>query len=105
MSKFLLKRVVDLNKFGWDGCTIELRGADWNESSEWGKKFANPDPKDTKLQDEVFKIVEDHFISGTGLDEDGKKVPITKENLGELPVEIFMECINSLRGVQPDPNS
>lgn len=101
---FQLKKTVDLSEFGWEGCSIELTQATWKEITEWGKEFANPDPKDQKLQEEVFKIVADHFVSGTGLDN-GKKVDITKDNLAELPVEIFMKCLISLRGTDIPPNS
>ncbi len=98
---FLLKRVVDLNKFGWADCTIELQAATYNEVSSWQEKFKNINAEDTKTQQEIFQIIEDKFISGTALDENGKKIDIAKDQLGDLPIDIVLECIASLRGNSP----
>ena len=103
MGKFLLKRIVNLEKFGWNDCTIELQAATYNEIVEWQKKYGNIKNDDTNAQTEVFDIVKDKFISGTALDDTGKKVDITKEDIGDLPLDIMLECIASFRGTTPDP--
>lgn len=105
MAKFSLKRTVDLSEFGWEGCSIVLSAATYSEILEWQKDFKDIDPKDEKAQGKIFDLVKDKFISGTALDENDKKVEIDKGDLGDLPLDVMIKCITSLRGNIPDPNS
>lgn len=46
--------------------------------------------------DEIMRLLTDKFIEGMGFD--GKKlVPITKENLGNLPMSVIAYFINQLQ--------
>lgn len=49
----------------------------------------------------VRDVVTEHFISGQ-IRQDSDLVDITKDNLSELPAEVFVYCFNKLIG-QPDP--
>lgn len=101
---FSLKRTVDLSEFGWADCSIVLQGATWNEVVEWEAKFKNIDEQDRKTQEQVFGILEQKFLSGTALDENDEKVEIKKEQLKDLPLDVVIKCLASLRGSTPDPN-
>lgn len=101
---FLLKRVVDLSSLGWEGCVIEHRSLEYEESEQMQEQFKNIDPKDKTAQHDVFKLMSDKFISGEGLDEKGEKTPITKDNLKNLPLPIYMAYVESLAGGTVSPN-
>ena len=104
MGKFLLKREIDLGKFGWKGCSITLEAPSYNELAQWQVKFKDIDAEKPESQKIIFEAIADKFISGTAKDDKDKVVDITKDDLGDLPLDIVLECIASLRGNVQDPN-
>ena len=103
MGKFLLKREIDLGKFGWEGCSIILEAPSYNELTQWQVKFKGIDAEKPESQKIIFEAIADKFISGTAKDENDKVVEVTKEDLPDLPLDIVLECIASLRGNVQDP--
>ncbi len=55
-----------------------------------------------KASREIMGLLKDKFIEGKGFD--GKALaPITKENLGELPMEIITKILTALQGATSLP--
>lgn len=56
-----------------------------------------------KSLDFIIKKVTDNFDGGS-ISQDGKMVEITKENLEELPSEVFIEAWTQMAGKVPKAN-
>ena len=101
---FVLKQTVDLSPLGWDGCSIILKSLSYKEAQDLQLKFKDVDPTDPKAQTETFDFLKTRFVSGTGFDENDKKVDLKVDDLQDLPLEVFMACVNKLTGTTPNPN-
>lgn len=51
----------------------------------------------------IIKKVEDHFISGTFLDEKGEKFDLSKDNIKEFDLECILQIFGLLTGRVVDP--
>lgn len=101
---FSITKTVDLSEFGWPDCSIKLLGLSYKEAKALQDKYLNVDPKDKKTQGEVFDLVASKFVSGTAQDDKNTKVELTKDTLEELPLEVFLACLDALVGGKPSPN-
>lgn len=99
---FKLTKKVDLSKFGWEGCVLEFDSPSYSEMTDWQGKVA--DTKSTEAAVEIVDMVQSKFVKGNGIDENGKRVEVTKENFSELPFEVVLECVTQISGGAQDPN-
>lgn len=104
---FSIQKAVDLSSFGWDDCVIKFKSIAYSEAKELRSKFEGIDPTkaDEAVERSAFDFIKSKFISGQALDDNGKKVDLTKDQIEDLPVEIVTRCINELIGGTPNPNS
>lgn len=99
---FSINKTVDLSKFGWEGCSIVLKSMTYGEL----KEFQTIDPNNPAIgdADRVVKFIASKFVSGKGKDDDGKIVDLKADDIGQLPLEIYLYLQDQLIGVTPDPN-
>jgi hypothetical protein len=95
---FLIKKRIPLDDYGdeWKDCYLTFRSVSVNELAEMQKVFGQLD--DQSAVGEVLTFLGDRLLEGEGIDENGKPVDITKEMLGDLPVEILAESLLQLTG-------
>ncbi len=89
---FTMEREIDLSKHGWDGCSLKFLDPSYKEITDWQKKIQTIDKNDPASETEVMDFVLSKFVSGNGM-ENGKKVPVTKDNFLELPGHIVMDIV------------
>lgn len=101
--KFVLKKEIALDKFGWTGCKLVMNSITYAELAEWQGKLGDAQ-NDVKTAMEIIDLLTDKFISGTAMDEENKVVELTKKDIQNLPFDIVLEAAGQLAGGQQDPN-
>lgn len=104
--KFDLFRILSLEFLGveWKDCYLKFRYITATESKQF-TVFASLDKSDTegvmKAWDKAFSMLTDSFAEGKGV-SDGKVVSISKEDLGNLPMDVLNKAVLLLTGVSED---
>lgn len=96
---FQLIRSFKLDNIGWVGCEIKFKSVNYPDRKKFAKDVAG---KDTEtIEKMTIQLLKDHLVGGHGLDEENKKVEITKENFEELPGDVIDYLGNKLllRGI------
>lgn len=105
---FIVKKKFDLKHLGegWENAYIIFTPFTFDDNEELLSirdliKTTDPDkvkPEDAKpASDVILKLLQDKLVEGKGWD--GKKlIDITKENLGQLPMEVLTDSIATLQG-------
>ena|ERR1700756_2109968 len=104
---FPVQKRIDLSFLGaeWSGAELVFRALTFKETRDLaGLNFDEEDPTaQEKSVEFVTKFLGDHFISGKAFNGDGL-VPVTKDDLDELPVDVVNKAVEVLSG-QTDPKS
>lgn len=99
---FTINKVIDLSKFGWDGCSVTFKSVSYEELT----KFRDLQTSDPKMEDadRVVTFLESKFVSGQAKNETGKTVDLKATDIGQLPLEVFVHIEDQLIRTNPDPN-
>lgn len=103
---FPVQKKIDLSFLGaeWTGAEINFRALTFKETRDLaGLNFDADNPDADKSIEFVTKFLGDHFISGKAYNGEGL-VPLTKDDLEELPVDVINKAVEVLAG-QTDPKS
>lgn len=100
---FVIKKTIDLAKFGWEGCSLIFQSLSYDELQELQKTYTNADPSDPNTTEGVMGFLKSKFVAGTAKDEKDKTIEVAKDDLGKFPYEIIEEVVNVLTGANPDP--
>ena len=102
---FVVRKRIELAHLGegWEQAYITLTPFTFNDNATLLKfralaqtAAANPDAAN-EATNEVMSMVKNKFLEGMGFD--GKKlVPITKDNLADLPIEVITYILAFLQG-------
>lgn len=103
---FVVKRKFDLSYLGegWEQAYINYSPATYSQATELMKvsglqaKILNGDIASMKeAGDSTMTLIKNALLDGMGFDG-GKLVPITKENVGDLPAEVLGEFVRLVTG-------
>lgn len=109
MSTFVVKKHIPLDFLGegWEKAYIDFSPFSFNDNDRLlalKKVAVNPDALNTMSVDEAKEasdgikgLLAEKLIGGQGFDGE-KLIEITKENLGELPMEILVTALQTLQG-------
>lgn len=99
---FSINKTIDLSPFGWEGCSIVVKSMTYGEL----KDFQTIDPTNPQIgdADRVVKFIQSKFVSGTALDDTGKKIDLKSSDIPKLPLEVYLHLQDQLVGVKTDPN-
>lgn len=101
MSKFILPKVISLDRFGesWKGAYITFTAPTWAESVAFNKKAETAD-----AIEELNKFLSTHFIGGKAPSE-GSLVELKVTDIQELPAEVISAVAQELGGGALPPNA
>ena len=106
MGKFVVKKRVTLEFLGegWQEAYAEFTPFTFNDNDKILKlrrvaldSSTMSTEEASKASDEIMNLLKDGFVGGMGFDGE-KLVPITKENLGDLPMEVTVHFLKTLQG-------
>jgi len=107
MSKFVVKKKILLDFLGedWKEAFLTFSPFSYNDNLtliKFRKEVKNitneSDDKDIKtMSDRMISILQDKFVEGRGFDGE-KLIPVTKDDLPELPQEVWERVIGELQG-------
>jgi len=109
-NKFVVVKKYKLDQLGegWEDCFLKFKSVSYNESLELRKEYDLEYTReeilaDPKLQDKAssnaLRLLGDYYIEGQGFDGE-KVVPIAKDEIGNLPVDILVNAFLFLTGNQ-----
>ena len=97
-----LEKKIDLASFGeeWKDCYLLFNAPTYKDL----KLFTEADPENntTESFQKTLTTIKDLYIEGLVKTDKGKEA-LSKEDLEELPLEMFIQIIKQLTG-QPNPN-
>lgn len=101
MSKFKLKKKVDLSYLGddWKDCYITFQSPSYKDIKSIAQVDVDNNPEEAT--EKSMDIMKDLFIEGLANTDKGKET-IKKEDIGDLPLEILTTLIESIAG-KTDP--
>ena len=111
MTVFKVVKKLSLSFFGkeWKEAYINYQAFTVRDIRD---KFPQFTKMDTKNQDEVLGsinhilgLLKDKFISGKGINDEGKLVDLTKDDLEELPSEVLSRSLSFLSQGVTAPSS
>jgi hypothetical protein len=94
--KFTITKKVSLSEVlgkGHGADYIELRSLTYRDA----KKLKDIDPDGDNVEDELLRIVKENFVGGLVTDN-GEEIKITKDDIEDLPIDVFAHVIKSLSG-------
>lgn len=105
---FIVKKKFDLKYQGegWEEAYIVFTPFTFDDNDALLKLrgvIKTTDPKKVNLDDAkpasniIIKLLQERLIEGKGWDGE-KLIDITKENLGQLPMEVITDCLSWLQG-------
>lgn len=103
---FVVKKEIKLAFLGegWEEAYVSFKPFSFNDNDKildlykLAKEQANMSQDEAKkASDNILSLLRDKFIDGKGFDGT-KLVAITKDNLGELPMEIIVHILQTLQG-------
>lgn len=104
-TQFVVKKKIDLSHLGdgWEGGFVTLSPFTFrdNEAIIRLRTLVTSESisqeESQKASTEIVALLQEKFIEGMGFDGE-KLVPITKENLEDLPMEIIVMILQTLQG-------
>lgn len=84
----------------WKDCFLEFEPVTMAEAEELSKL---PE-EDLKSAEKVFVILQDKYVSGQVLNEQGEKEELPKEDLKQLPLFVVEEVVHFLSHNHPKNN-
>lgn len=107
MGKVFIKKRISFDFLGDDykDCEAFFTPIPLYEYGEIIKQQESLKDKNTKSVDFIRAKVEDHFLSGTFIDEKNEKFQLTKDNIKEFDLECIMHIFGLLTGRVVDPKS
>ena len=99
-NKFSITKRVDLSYIGddWKDCYIDMAMPSYAEAKVDAKIEGTDEEKGEKAIEKLGTL----FRKGFAINEEGKKIEITKEDLFNFPIEVLTKCIQAITG-QIDP--
>lgn len=102
---FVVRKKIELSKLGedWKDCYIVFTPFTFNDNATLLKfrSIANSGAQDAdqaeKVSKEIIALLKSKFVEGKGWDGT-KVIPITKDNLAELPMELIGDLLQALQG-------
>jgi len=101
---FSIKKTISLAKFGWEDCNVVLKSTPYKELRELITKYADANLKDPSSEKEAIEFFKSKFVSGEAINDEGKKVSFTVDQIEDLPSEVVIYCIQNLVSGDQDPN-
>lgn len=108
MSKFVVKKRFELGFLNeeWKEAYIDFSAFTVKDIKERLSKLVEIDQKEAKAVagglDQMIELLKEKFVGGKGVDEKGQLVDLTKEDIGELPVEAISKAVSFLsQGLNP----
>jgi len=104
MGKFKIVKRLGLDFLGseWKECFLSFTAVTFAETELLARAGVNK--KETALSKAAMKLLEDHFVSGEAIGEDGKKRPVSKEELADFPPDVIVKALQLLAG-ETGPNA
>jgi hypothetical protein len=101
MAKFKLIKKIELDNLGkdWKDCFINFKAPTYNDLKEI---IALSKETKEKQSESALRFLNDRFINGKGIAEDGKMIDMVKEDLAELSVDALVDILTRLSG-EPTP--
>jgi hypothetical protein len=102
MTKFLVKKKLMLEFVGdeWKDCYMEFTPFTAVEVKEKFPELLAMQTGDPKVvlegMDTIISVLSSKFVSGKGIDENGKEVAITKKDIPYLPIEVLGRSLSFL---------
>ena len=102
MMSFKVVKRLSLGFFGedWKDAYIDFQALTVKDIKEKFPEFTKVDEKDEKAAlrgiDTVLKLLQEKFISGKGISEEGRLVDLKSEDLENLPAEIISRALSFL---------
>lgn len=101
MAKFKITKRISLAELGddWAECYLEFRQITFGEA----KAFVGLDKEPEKAADKAIEILEDHFVSGKAVGEEGI-VDVKAKDMSDFPAAVISQSITELVG-KVEPNT
>lgn len=104
-TQFVVKKKIDLTHLGegWEGGFVTLSPFTFRDNDAIIRLRTLVTSQDIseeesrKASDEIVTLLQEKLIEGVGFNGE-KLVPITKENLSDLPMEIIVMILQTLQG-------
>ena len=100
---FLSERTLDLSKYGWKDCSIVFNALSFEELTGLQVAKAGWSTEDPKSAEDIFARIEAQFVRGEALNEKSEKVELKKEDLKQIPFDMFVKIIEWLLSGELDP--
>jgi len=96
MAKFVIRRHFSLAHLGegWESCYIDLSPLSYAEKQAW-TSYKGKTPEDNALH--TLNTIKDHFLDGKAGSDKGI-VPMTADELPDLPEVVLVDCVDLLKG-------
>jgi hypothetical protein len=104
-TNFVVKKKIGLDHLGegWEGASITMTPFSFRDNEAiislrtvvTNQNISAEEAK--KASDEVVALLQEKLIEGVGFNGE-KLVPITKDNLADLPMEIVVMILQTLQG-------
>jgi hypothetical protein len=89
---------------GWNGCFLRFNGMTFAETREFAKlNIAEGDPANEESLLAIMNLLKSHLVEGKGWNG-SEVVPITADDLQDLPTDVITKSIELLAGTT-DPKS
>ncbi len=100
MSKILITKTVDLDFLGdkYKGSSIEVRVITMREREAMLAELGQIGKDENKSFEYVKNTILERFVKGTYKDGENEAVDISKDDLLDLPAEVFIEVMAQLQG-------
>ena len=88
-------KILKLDFLGedWKDCYLKFHYLTIAEAEIWSKSDSSSKKN--------LELLSDKFIEGKAI-RDGQTIEVSKENIGELPVEVLLKCITLLTTLEDD---
>ena len=102
MGKFLVRKHFSLDFLGeeWKDAYLVFSAFVMSDIKDRLAKLANLEQDDSEAVmaglTEMVSLLEEKFIEGKGVDASGKLIPVEKEDIKDLPVEVISKAVSFL---------
>lgn len=110
MSKFKIEKKLNLDFLGdeWGDCYLKFRALTTKDLKKVMqsipadiREHADNPEKVLEAFDKGVELLQDSYIGGKGIGEDGEEVDIDKDDLEDLPTEVLNKALSFLSGESP----
>lgn len=96
---FKAERTFDMSAFGWKDCKFTFNALSWGEMKELDKqrrKWSSgiSDEETEQAANKIVDILKGKFISGQAIDENDKKVDVSKDDFEQIPYDVFIKLVS-----------